>query len=191
MKVLRKAGVTQQEATVWSRWLAAGEQIATDFRAWEDDPFAYNETASVGVLAAAAVKAGLLALPEYVAKKADKLDRRKRVNGRCDLWIASNRLCWAFEFKNMILGAPPRGQTLEDRLEAAVTCASEVTATEADARVGCLIVSTFWAETAAKQEALRAKLDGFKTNSDFAAVIEPNNDHAAATYFFIRHHRGT
>ena len=191
MKVLRKAGVTQQEANVWSRWLRAGEQIATSFRAWEDDPFGYNETASVGVLAAAAVKAGLLALPEYVAKKGDKLDRRKRVHGRCDLWVASDRLCWAFEFKNMIRGTPPRRKTLEDRLKAAVQCAKEVTAAEANARVGCLVVSTILAETAKKQEALGFVLDRFKAEADFAAVIQPDNDHAADTYFFMKHYRGS
>jgi len=56
LKVLRKTGVTQQEATIWSSWLLEGEQIVCSFEPWKDDPFGYNETASVGILAAAALR---------------------------------------------------------------------------------------------------------------------------------------
>jgi hypothetical protein len=143
MEVLRRKGVTQNEAALWARWLNEAEEISAQFRTWEDDPFGYNETASVGILAAAAFRAGLVALPEYVARKASKEDRRKRVDGRCDLWLATARSDWAFEFKSMAIGVPPRAATLNARLQEAVDCAKHVTATEAAKRVGCLIVSTY------------------------------------------------
>jgi hypothetical protein len=189
LEVLRKTGVTQQEATVGSSWLQEGEQIVGDFEPWNDDPFGYNETASVGILVAAAFKAGLLALPEYVASKGVKGNRRKRRRGRCDLWVASTRISWAFEFKQMILAAPPRLNTLEARLARAVDCASHVTAAEADLRVGCLIVSTYPASSGKPREMLRERLDEFKGCADFAAVIEPDHEYAAPTYFFMKHYK--
>lgn len=188
--MLRRAGVSQSEVDHWGRWLQAAEEISSKFDAWEDDPFGYNEQASVGILAAAAFRADLVALPEYVARKASKEDRRKRANGRCDLWLAAPRSDWAFEFKNMMIGLAPRAATLRTRLQQAVDCAKQVTATEAAKRVGCLIVSTYPALWTKAGPELHSRLLGFAKEVDFAAFIEPNNRHAQPVFFFMRHHRG-
>lgn len=187
MEVLRSTGVTAREAEAWSDWLRAAEDITRTFEPWWDDPFGYNETASVGILAAAAFRGGLVALPEYVARKGTRGNRRKRYGGRCDLWLASARVSWAFEFKSMILGVPPRLTTLKSRLDRAVECAGQVTGAEADKRVGCLIVSTYNANGEDAQIALGERLASFKAHADFAAVIRPGNDYAEPTFFFMRH----
>jgi hypothetical protein len=188
MEILRRAGASPTEAEHWGRWLQAAEVISAEFDAWEDDPFGYNETASVGILAAAAFRAGLVSLPEYVAEKANKADGRKRVGGRCDLWLAASRSDWAFEFKNMIVGNPPRVATLRARLQKAVVCAKQVTATSAAKRVGCLIVSTFPASSTSDGN-LRNRLLEFAPEADFAAAIHPDGEYAKPVYFFMRHFR--
>jgi hypothetical protein len=79
-------------------------------------------------------------------------------------------------------------KTLEASLGQAVDCARHVTATEADRRVGCLIVSTYPAAPDTQRLALQERLEEFLPGCDFAAVIEPEHEYAAPTYFFMKHH---
>ncbi|MGN6094229.1 MAG: hypothetical protein ACTHOL_17910, partial [Luteibacter jiangsuensis] len=75
------------------------ERFLRDF---EDDPFCYNETASVSLLCSAAAGADMLALAEYCVWKKSSEDGRKSVRGRCDLWIGNEESTWAIEFKQVI-----------------------------------------------------------------------------------------
>jgi hypothetical protein len=71
-----------------------------------DAPYWYTERTNCGVIAAAAWRAGMVALEEYQVKKtaasetaAPKMSHATR-NGRCDLWIGSDTASLAIEAKH-------------------------------------------------------------------------------------------
>lgn len=173
------------EHSEWSRWLKSAAFLTNRFdHEFEDDPFAYNETASVSILAAAAVRAGYLALAEYVATKGQPKDRRLAAEGRCDLWLDSPDRDWAFEFKQICRERPPTLKALERTMERAQTCARCVRHDEASERVAGLIVSLYFVEDEDLPVATR-NLEAFASQVDYAAWIEPSGEAAAATYFFF------
>lgn len=128
----------------WSPWLARVPAIRRSFIRWSEefDPLRYNEAASVALLANAASKVGYLALTEYVAMKRRKARGRPFRKGRCDLWVADGKMerSWAFEFKQHFCYGNVRGDTLRQKLDAAVGDAEDVDKSEGDKRFGCLIV---------------------------------------------------
>lgn len=71
-----------------------------------DAPYWYNERANIGVLSAAAWRCGRIALEEFQYEKIDvsssgETDEtiQKKWNGRCDLWISSDRTAEIVEAK--------------------------------------------------------------------------------------------
>ena len=84
----------------WNGWLEQSSKLHDRFL---DEigisPFDANEQSSVGLFAAASAMAGHLPLLEYGIRKKDRDDRRKRCNGRADLWIDFPARCYSFEFK--------------------------------------------------------------------------------------------
>lgn len=107
------------------------------------DPLRLNETASVGLLAAAAARAGLLTITDYVSYK-QRHDRRLAYQcGRCDLWVADPQLglSWAFEFKQYVYGASTRAETIAGQLVRACDDARRIAALEAHRRFGGLIMA--------------------------------------------------
>lgn len=132
------------EATIWTKWLGRVPQIRRSFsKMIDDDPLLYNETASVGVLASAASRAGLLALAEYSAVKRGSGRGRPHGHGRCDLWIAdpASDISWAFEFKQLFCAPSPRRGTIAAALDRACADARMVHPLEADRCFGALLVS--------------------------------------------------
>lgn len=111
------------EFRCWSPWLESAARFWIRWRdEHDDDPFAYNETASVSCLVAAAAGAGYLSLADYVVTKGHADDRRWGVHGRCDFWLDTGRRDWAFEFKQRHAAATgARG--LARGLERAIDCA--------------------------------------------------------------------
>ena len=80
-------------------WLLAVERYCRVTEG-EDAPYAYNERANVGLLAAAAWRCGRVALEEFQFEKGAKY--RPKWAGRADLWMASEdteefveaKFCW-------------------------------------------------------------------------------------------------
>ena len=134
----------RHEATSWAKWLGKVPHIRREFaKAISDDPLLYNETASVGVLATAASRAGMLALAEYSAVKRGDGRGRPHRPGRCDLWIADMSIdrSWAFEFKQLFCAPTPRRGTIAAALDRACADARKVHPLEADYCFGALLIS--------------------------------------------------
>src|SRR5690349_242338 len=72
------------EARLWPRWMKAADTLVSRFAHFDDDPFSYNETASVSLLCSAATRCGYLAFAEYATTKRGRKDKRERGHGRCD-----------------------------------------------------------------------------------------------------------
>ncbi|WP_445678711.1 hypothetical protein [Radicibacter daui] len=133
------------EANLWKHWLQQVPKIRSQFiQAMQGDPFVYNETASVGLLASAASRSGLLAMSEYVSIKRGTGRGRPYRNGRCDLWVGAPETgrSWAFEMKQLIRKKALNEGTIEVSLEAACSDARKVHLQEATFRYGCLIIAS-------------------------------------------------
>jgi hypothetical protein len=84
----------------------------------EEPPFWSNERSNVSILLAAAARAGsYIALSEYPTNKSKK---RKRVNGRCDLFICKKSKPWPhlqMEAKSRYIGQERQNDKLEKDLK--------------------------------------------------------------------------
>jgi hypothetical protein len=102
---LGRAHVSYDADRIWLQWMQAAQEVYSRFTDRDaedvDDPFSYNERASVGVLVSAAERAGLMSMAEFCTHKGDKNDGN--MTHRCDLWIADQDWSheWAFEFKQV------------------------------------------------------------------------------------------
>lgn len=142
------------EFRVWSEWMAkAAFLFDRHLSLWDDDdPFSYNETASVAFLASAAALAGHVALAECCTEKlsaaADTAKARKRKrHGRGDLWLYTEKSGWAFEFKQRLSVGVSRGNgRLKSRMAAARKCAEQVIEKVDGQPVAAMIVSLYWIE---------------------------------------------
>jgi len=134
----------------WELWVRQAEAL---YRRWlerlpDDDPFAYNETASGSVLACAATMAGGLGIADYHTEKrkvrgADPTDRWHRG----DLWIRHpGGGTWAVELKQVCPAHQSvlRAGQIEIALRNARADAWNCRRKEADHRLGCVVVSTWW-----------------------------------------------
>lgn len=133
-----------REARLWTTWLRQLPRLRKQyFEAFEFDPLRSNETASVGLLATAAGRAGLLTMAEYVTWKRALSRGRPYRGGRCDLWVGDPRsgTSWAFEVKQHFCSKRCRPSTLAKHLDRACKDARQVDSLEADRRFGVLIVS--------------------------------------------------
>ncbi|WP_277981168.1 hypothetical protein [Sphingomonas phyllosphaerae] len=172
------------ENALWGRWIEAAAHLTN--RWWcdlEDDPFAYNETASVSHLCSAATASGLLGLAEYASVKKWSGNRRYSAGGRCDLWLSDSSRSWAFEFKQLCCDRYNLG-ALAASMDAARACARCVRESEADLRVAGLVASMWWQDPAALQSA-RSTMRTFARDRDYAWRIGAEGVEEPETYVFF------
>ena len=168
----------------WSVWLSSLATLVSRFDTEvEDDALAYNETASVSMLAGAAALAGFLGLAEFYTVKGRKTDRRFAADGRCDFWMASDDRSWGFEFKQR---TPARltPSIPERAMEEAHDCARGLRRTEANRRVAGLIVSLFKIDDD-ELDAARELLRAFARRRDFAWELRGRGGCASDTFLFF------
>jgi hypothetical protein len=96
------------ESRIWPKWMGSADQIVSAFAELDDDPFGYNETASVSLLCSAAARCGYLALAEYATTKRGRDNKKKSAPGRCDLYLDAQGHDWEFEFKQFFPWSVPR-----------------------------------------------------------------------------------
>ena len=176
------------EARLWERWLVCAGCFARGFDELEDDPFAYNETASVSALAAAAAMAGMLSVAEYPVDKKHRKDRRKNVRGRADFWLHSDQKTWSIEFKQLMPEKhKPSLNELHKTLAKAVADAHHLSKDEADIRVGALIVSTYWLEEKDKRAETLHTLREFGNDHrvQFSWEVDPGGVQSGTTFFYF------
>jgi len=175
------------EAREWTNWLSSAARLAQRFEEeWWDDPFAYNETASVSFLTGAAIDAGLLALAEFSFRKKNKDDRRARAVGRIDFWLATSNRSWAIEFKQLTDSRVSESQ-LWERMGAADRDAAHVVTYDDMWVASGLVVPLYYCEGLAREKAIRA-LDAFVQECDYAWRIS-SRECAPSTYFFFNAQR--
>ncbi|WP_298325428.1 hypothetical protein [Asticcacaulis sp.] len=157
-------------------------ELAHEFSKLEDDPFRYNETATVSLLIAAAARVELLALAEFVStKRVQKLPS----NGRCDLWICGRQLSWAFEVKQIkYRGGVHRPATILKWVEKACQAARELTHHEADKRFGLLVISLHDAEQI--EAAFIKNLESIVSKVDYAWQIASGSDFTGDTFLLFK-----
>jgi hypothetical protein len=97
---LKSDGRRRGLASDWEAWLREADSLYGRYLERIDaSPFDFNEVSAVGFLAAAAARTGFLTLNEYEIVKTSQSDRRKKVPGRADLWMAGESRAYSFEFK--------------------------------------------------------------------------------------------
>ncbi|AYV46270.1 hypothetical protein CFHF_18045 [Caulobacter flavus] len=135
------------EADCWNRWFGEVARARADFADYLSKEAYWeslgNETASMSVLATAAVRAGLLATTETVCWK-HQVDHRKNFRGgRLDLWVADPgfRRAWAFEAKQVNCRPGTREATIADAYANARYDAWDVPEHEGDRFMGLLVVT--------------------------------------------------
>ncbi len=172
------------EARVWQEWLNEAARLAARFSQEldGDDPFAYNEAASVSLLTAAAVQAGMLALAEFAGKKSAAHDRRRRAHGRHDFWMLSDELGWAIEFKQLF--SPVTPLRLRSRMDQAHECARRIQPAECDRAVAGLIVSLYYHDARTLPRA-REAAEAFARECQFAWRIGDSAAGSPETYLFF------
>jgi hypothetical protein len=174
---------TTREYKAWQPWMDEAAQLTARFALeWEDDPFAYNETASVSALCSAAISAGHLALAEFMQLKRAKLDGRSYAHGRWDLWLATKNYQWGIEFKQIRTRFPH--YRLKTALNDAVDCAKKINKNDTDRRVGCLIATL--PEDKNKKDKARSNLERFAEECAYAWRIDLKDD-SRKTYIFFQY----
>jgi hypothetical protein len=169
------------EHAAWVPWIETVAALAGRYCAEiEDDPFAYNETTSVGFLSGAAISAGFHSLVEFCAAKRLRTDRRRSVRGRFDLWLGSPDQDWAIEAKQLTPRRYLNDRQLETALSSAVECARDLPMTAARSRFGLLVVSLFYYPNGTTEI-----LSSFGHRCHCAWRLGSNNDDAADTYLFF------
>ena len=173
------------EFQVWSKWLDAASLIADRHmqQVDDDDPFAYNETASVSILTAAAALAGYVGLAEFSTRKINAADKSEGW-GRSDFWMLAQSRSWAFEFKQVSSSAPPL-KRLRSSMKKAEFCASQTARASADVAVAGLIASTYYIDSKPKLKQAHANLMGFADECDYAWRILGQVDQQTYIYFNI------
>ena len=183
------------EYDIWSEWLYSAAVLANrHVRMWgDDDPFAYNETASVSLLAAAGSFAGHVSLAECTTAKLQdgasaKAEKRERL-GRADLWLHTNEKNWAFEFKQrMSVGVSRADGRLKSHLDAARKCAFDVIKGPDGDPVAALIVSLYFVDDEFMAKEAAAEIERFAKNKeneiDFCWKLRPRKGRRP-TYFLF------
>lgn len=174
---------TTREYKLWQPWMNEAAHLTHRFASvWDDDPFAYNETASVSALCSAAVSAGYLALAEFMQLKRAKADGRSFAPGRWDLWLATENYQWGLEFKQVSTRFT-QGR-LENALSEATLCANKINKNDTNRRLGCLIATV--PQDSLKRDKARQNLESFSSECDYAWRIDLN-DNVRETYLFFRY----
>lgn len=172
-----------REARIWDRWMYQAAAYADRYytEAGEDDPFAYNEAASVSHLSSAAALAGYLGLAEWSTEKNSRLDGRKRSHGRSDFWLFADGVSWSFEFKQ-IRGGSIGPKRLSTSMQEAISCAKQTRKWDADCAVAGLIISLAWWEDVAERKKIRTRIYKFieeNKDKDFLAWLISGPDEVA------------
>lgn len=171
------------EYEVWSKWIkAAAKLFDRHISAWpEDDPLAYNETASVAFLAAAGSVAGYVTLAECKTDKLDsteadpaKITMRKR-QGRADLWLHSAKRHWAFEFKQRLgIGVSRANGRLGSWMKLAEKCALDVNESEDGKPIAGLILPLYFIEDDQRYERASTEISRFASEKvDYCWRLTP------------------
>lgn len=167
-------GLTGDAGSHWRKWMKNAEALYLDWARLPDDPYAYNETASASALAAAATRAGWLALAEYRTAKRNAENLREARHGcRCDLWVRpSPEETWAIELKQMLpagltLPTPPQ---IAQRMAAARADATCLSWREADVRLAGVVISTWYVDGRCRARAETILRDAAET-VDAAALF--------------------
>ncbi len=172
------------EYRAWSPWLHAVADLVARFDVeHDDDPLAYNETASVSLLAAGAARAGHLGIAEFGTVKGDKADGRRPANGRCDFWMGSKTKAWGFEFKQLKVDQVSDASWLR-AMAAAKACANRLRPSSANQRVAGLIVPLYWQDEDARA-ASRVVLRELADCTDFAWELRGSGRVASDTFVFF------
>lgn len=170
----------------WRPWLEAAAALVKRYNdELDDDPFAYNETASVSLLASAAAQVGYLGLAEFGVTKGHRTDRRLAVDGRCDFWMAGRTTNWGFEFKQYSPTDRARPSKLLDGMKKAMAAAGCLRHDEADERVGGLIVPLYWIDDEGDLKDACAVLTAFAKHCEFAWRIPAPGDASGDTFLFF------
>lgn len=172
---LIKGDTRTLEFKLWSGWLGqAAMLLDRHISKWEDDdPFSYNETASVAFLAAAGALEGHVTLAECTTEKlstnkrdSTKVTKRKR-HGRADLWLHTTKKDWAFEFKQRLnVGVSRANGRLKSQLDKARFCAKAVVEEEDGHPVAGLIVSLYFIESDETAEKASKEIEVFVNDAD-------------------------
>ena len=173
------------ESLIWSKWLDGAARLGARYsRALDDDPFTYNETATVSLLCSAGSLIGGVALAEYALTKRAQEDRRKTAPGRCDLFLRTEGRSWAFEFKQLYPWGVPR-KRLETAWNSAQGCARCLPRDEADRRVAGLVVSLHYTKPEREKQTV-GFLREFAHVTDYAWELSSKSKNLASTFFFFK-----
>lgn len=162
-------------------WLDQAASLAQRFATeHNDDPFGYNETASVSLLCAAAVANGCVALAEFAQEKRAQTRGRPYVRGRWDMWMVTGGLHWGLEFKQTRDFSP---LLLERTMAAACADANKINAGDVGKRLGGVIA----APRSDHEHYSRTcgNLEAFSAQCDYAWLIDVQ-DYDLRTYLFFR-----
>jgi hypothetical protein len=159
------------EFRLWSSWVATAAKMR---RGWirsapTDDPFAYNETASLSFLACAAGRAGFLALADYCTPK------RHSSNGRCDFWLAAERYEWVFEFKQAApWGTPEQSRAwVASQWQSARSAAGQLIEQAGVRSFAGLVVTSYWVDGRTRGRHDRLVREFLEANATFAWKLSP------------------
>lgn len=174
---------TTREYKAWQGWMDEAARLTCRFATvWDDDPFAYNETASVSALCSAAIAAGYLALAEFMQLKRAKTDGRSFAPGRWDLWLATDTYQWGIEFKQV--STRFTNNRLTTALSEATLCAKKINKNDTNRRIGCLIATV--PQHSLRKDRSRRVLETFANKCDYAWRIDLK-DNVRETYLFFRY----
>ena len=179
-----------REFKAWSRWMEAVADLSGRYarHVTNDDPFAYNETASVSVLAAAAACAGYVGLAEFSTAKTRE-GQHEPAHGRSDFWMKAEGRSWAFEFKQWT-GTTPASKRLISFMRKAEVCARQIAKGDADRSVAGLIIPLYHIRKSKRgnKAANRARagllMAEFAANCDYVWEVRPE-DETPSTYFMF------
>lgn len=171
------------ESRIWSKWIRAADSLVSAFAEVDEDPFGYNETASVSLLCSAAARCGYLALAEYATTKRGREDKREKARGRCDLYVQAGGRDWEFEFKQYFPWSVPR-QRLGSWWDRAVESAKCLRNDGADHAVAGLIVN-FYGLEGQNCERARSVLVGFAAQRQYAWHLSSRHPDVTDTFIFM------
>ncbi len=141
------------------KWMIESAKLRRRFfLEMEDDPFHYNETATVSFLTGSAYAAGGVALAEYYAVKRRKDRLIENSRGRDDLYVAFGELDWICEFKQIWTPTP---SVLKNTFVDAQRCARQ-TKTDDKSPGTAVIVARIWEKHSEKLKIkYRENIDNF------------------------------
>lgn len=140
-EILVNVADSEPDPTFWSAWgmevCALRDRFVAELDA--DDPFAYDEAASVSLLSNAAARIGALSLCDYREQKHHASAPDQECSGRIDLYVLYNGIGMAFEAKPVYTF---RKSDIENDKKDALACAGQITTErEYDAIYGLVIAN--------------------------------------------------